>query len=65
MAVPVGIPAKHQVAAILHFLDRHKSRIKEKVDASLKDAKLTDDKGVDALLAFFKDIYQKDSLLDG
>ena len=53
-----------QAFLILHYLDRHPSGIKEKVDAGMTDTDLEDKLGVQKFLSFVKNIYEKDSLAD-
>ena len=59
------VEKKKKALMVLHFLDRHPSRIKEKVDEEINETVLHSDDRLKVLLEFFEKIYKKDSLADG
>ena len=64
-ALLTSVEKEKQALMVLHYLDGHKSGIKEKVDAQIEETDLQEEDGIQTLLKFFEKIYKKDSLADG
>ena len=64
-ALLTSVEEEKQALMVLHYLDGHKSGIKEKVDAQIEEKDLQKKDGIQTLLKFFEKIYKKDSLADG
>ena len=60
-----NIPKPKQALMVLHYLDGDPSGIKEKVDEEISEEVLLSERGIEALLEFFKKVYKRDSLADG
>jgi hypothetical protein len=64
-ALLTSVDETKQALMVVHYLDGDPSGIKDKIDSEIDDKNLQTKEGIEPLLAFFKKIYQKDSLADG
>ena len=55
-ALLTSVEEEKQALMVLHYLDGHKSGIKEKVDAQIEETKLQEKDGIQTLLKFFEKI---------